>query len=304
MSALSGAGNPPAAQNTSGRGVIRVQGLFPTLEVKDFGGYQSRHPATLDMVREAFTKFAPDFAHRQFDFFIGSFDNPESCNALAELVPYVLTYSVTDSCRPNIIAVPDFVYGGWPEVGITSYAETIAAIKTAGQNPPKHDKVFWIGNPMTHDDRLRLLEIGQHNPDDMEFIGMNWQPPETSSHGRLPASRYVSLPEHADYSILLDIRGAGYSGRLKLLMHARRPVFVVERRFREFFYDHLKPFEHYMPVKEDLSDLVMRVAEVKRDKALAEKLANAAVAFAARYLTRDHALQCWRDILLKISSPR
>lgn len=299
MSAQSVAGNP-LTDDQSGRGIIRVQGVFPNLEVKDRGGYQNRHKATLDVLREVFTKFAPDFVGRRYDFFIGSFDNPESCNVLAEVAPTVLTYSVTDWCRPNIIAVPDFIYGGWPEAGITSYAETVAAITKAGRNPPKHDKVFWIGNAMMHDDRLKLLEIGQNSRDDMEFIGMDWLPSGAPTIGRLPATRFVSLPKHADYSMLLDIRGAGYSGRLKLLMQAGRPVFIVERPFREFFYEHLKPFEHYMPVKADLSDLSERVVEVKRDKAFAEKLGRGALAFAERYLTLDFALDHWRGVLVEI----
>jgi Glycosyl transferase family 90 len=301
MSALSAPGNPESLfdGDTPVKGVIRVTGAFPVLEVKDRGGYQSRHKATLDILREAFQTYAADLQGLHFDFFIGSFDNPESCNVLAEIVPHVLTYSVTDQCRPNILAIPDFVYGGWPEAGIASYTETATAMREAGKQPPLHDKVFWIGNAGVDPSRAQLLEIGAQHPDDMECIGMSWSPGSTQGE-RLPASRFVSLPDHAAYSMLLDIRGAGYSGRFKLLMQAGRPVLKVENRFREFFSEHLRPFEHYMPVKEDLSDLVERVREVKCDKALAEKLGKGASTFAAHYLTRDYALSYWRDLLLNI----
>lgn len=285
---------------SSGRGVVHIRGVFPNLQVKDHGGYQSRHTATLQGLREVFERYAADFTGLAFDFFIASFDNPESCNALAEHVPYVLAYSVTDQCRSNIIAVPDFVYGGWPEAGIASYEETARAIAEAGKKPPLYDKIFWIGNVATDPSRAQLIEIGQQHPADMEFIGMNWLDGNAPDGTRLPASRYVSLPDHARYGMLLDIRGAGYSGRLKLLMQAGRPVFLVERRFREFFYEYLRPFEHYMPVKEDLSDLAARVAEVKRDKALARGLGQGAADFAACYLTRDYALQHWHKVLLRI----
>lgn len=286
--------------DTPGKGVIRIQGIYPDLRVKDRGGYQSRHAATLSVLREVFQIYAADFVGLRFDFFICSFDNPESCNALADLVPHVLAYSVTDQCRPNIIAIPDFIYGGWPEAGIESYAATAAAISAAGKNPPQHDKIFWIGNADMDDSRLRLLEIGQQNPDVMEFIGMNWR--AAGAGIRQPATHYISLPDHAAYSMLLDIRGAGYSGRLKLLLHAGRPVFLVERRFREFFYAHLKPFEHYMPVKADLSDLVERVMEVRQNLHLARQLGDGAAAFAADYLSRDSALRAWRDVLLRIGT--
>lgn len=303
MSALSGAGNIPAAPS-SGRGVIHVEGVFPNIQAKDHGGYQSRHKATLSLLRETFQTHAAVLSGLHFNFFIGSFDNPESCNVLADVVPYVLTYSVTDQCRANILAMPDFVYGGWPEAGIVSYDETTAAIAEAGKKPPLHDKVFWIGNVETDPSRAWMMDIGQKNPDDMDFVAMNWLAGHSPDGSRLPASRFVSMPDHAAYSMLLDIRGAGYSGRLKLLMHAGRPVFLVERRFREFFYEHLRPFEHYMPVKEDLSDLAARVAEVKYDKALSERLGRGASAFAATYLTRRYALDYLRDLLLRIGKKK
>ena len=300
MSAPSELGNP--SPDEAGMGIIRIQGTFPNLQVKDRGGYQSRHVTTLNVIREVFQTYAADFAGRRYDFFIGSFDNPESCNVLAEIVPHVLTYSVTDQCRSNIIAIPDFIYGGWPEAGVASYAATTAAIAEAGKKPPVHDKVFWIGNAAMDPSRAQLLGLGLQHPAAMEFIGMNWLPADAQNTGRLPANRYVSLPDHAQYSMLLDIRGAGYSGRLKLLMHAARPVFLVERRFREFFYEHLKPFVHYMPVKEDLSDLAARVAEVKANPSWAEQLGKNAAAFAATYLTRDYALHYWREVLIRIGN--
>jgi hypothetical protein len=283
------------------KGFIRA---YPNLIVKDHGGYQSHHAATLAVLRETFEKYATDFANLHFDFFIGSFDNPESCNDLAAVAPHVLAYATTPQCRPNIIAVPDFIYDNWPEAGIDDYTATCAAIAEASKKSPEHDKLFWIGNADMDPLRLSLLEIAAEHPEDMECISMLWQQSSTASSSRLAASRFVTLPDHARYSMPLDIRGAGYSGRLKLLMQAGRPVFLVDRRFHEFFYGHLRPYEHYMPVKEDLADLAAHIAEIKQNKNLAQKLGAGASAFAAKYLTKPHALTVWRDILLGIASKK
>ena len=150
-------------------------------------------------------------------------------------MPHVLAYAVTDQCRPNVLAIPDFIYGGWPEVGIESYATTTAAITEAGKKPPRMTGFSGSAMPEWTSHACGFWNWAQH-AEDMAFIGMNWQTHDAASPSRLAANHYVSLPEHAAYSMLLDIRGAGYSGRLKLLMHANRPVFLVERRFREFFY--------------------------------------------------------------------
>ena len=41
----------------------------------------------------------------------------------------------------------------------------------------------------------------------------------------------MSLQEHGRWAYLIDMAGTGWSGRLKLLYHARRPI-LVQRRVR------------------------------------------------------------------------
>ena len=54
--------------------------------------------------------------------------------------------------------------------------------------------------------------------------------------------------------------------------------------FRQWYYDELVPFEHYVPVKADLSDLAEKVDWVRTHDAEAQKIAAAGQAF-ARALT-------------------
>ncbi|MBV8061256.1 MAG: hypothetical protein JO126_08115 [Alphaproteobacteria bacterium] len=282
-------------------GIIRIKGRFPDIQFHDFGGYESRHASTLAMIRLALSLQSDKFQGRNFDFFIGSFDNPESCNDLAAQAPYVLTYSVTNACLPNVIAIPDFIFMGWPEAGIADYESCTAEMLSRGSTTPKYNKVFWIGNALMDPSRNVLLRIGQTRADVMDFVGMNWQREEKIG-ARHAADRYVSMPDHCEYAMLLDIRGAGYSGRLKLLLHARRPVFLVQHGFREFYTHLLQPHVHYIPVKGDLSDLEQRVGEVCAQPELAQKLAQNAAEFAQRFLSRDCAISHLSDVLLRISS--
>lgn len=59
-----------------------------------------------------------------------------------------------------------------------------------------------------------------------------------------------------DYSILLDIEGGGYSARLKYLLLSNKPLLIVNRPYKEFFFKNLQEYVHYIPVKRDLSDLI------------------------------------------------
>jgi len=285
-------------------GVIRIRGCYPDLQVHDHGGYQSRHISTLALLREVFQRNSQAFIGLHYNFCICSVDNPESANVLAEKMPYVLTYSKTNNCRPNIIPIPDFMFHSWPEVGITSYESCTQNIIQAGESPATIFKVFWIGNIDTDPTRHRLLEIGRRHSNNMEFISMTWQQSEGTSLHRLDANYFVSLPEHCRYSMLLDIRGASYSGRLKLLLHARRPVFMVERQFHEFFFDLMAPNETYIPVRADLSDLDSQVKKVKSDSQFSEYLSQNSQRFAQQYLTKNYAMNYLHDVLLKISLPK
>lgn len=86
------------------------------------------------------------------------------------------------------------------------------------------------------------------------------------SHSGKPqqnSTKYISLPELVSmYSILIDIEGNGYSGRLKYLLWSHRPVIIIDRPHKEFFFKYLKEWEYYIPVKQDLSDLIEKLSGV------------------------------------------
>ena len=54
---------------------------------------------------------------------------------------------------------------------------------------------------------------------------------------------------------LFNFRGVAASFRFKHLFMCRSTVFHVGNEWLEFFYPVLKPWVHYVPVKQDLSDV-------------------------------------------------
>jgi len=89
---------------------------------------------------------------------------------------------------------------------------------------------------------------------------------------------------------LLDVQGKGYSSRLKLLLHSGRCVFYARRPWQEYYTAALTPWVHYVPVSEDLSDLIDRLdwADANPKKVLA--IGKAARDFAKTYLTKAAAM--------------
>jgi hypothetical protein len=111
-------------------------------------------------------------------------------------------------------------------------------------------------------------------------------------------SNALSLPEQAArWSALVDIEGMGYSGRLKILLHSGRPVLLQDRPWREWWWDHLLPMKHYIPVQRDLSDLVERARWVQDHPNEAAQIGRAGQKLAQRLLTRTSAVNEWARIL-------
>jgi hypothetical protein len=66
------------------------------------------------------------------------------------------------------------------------------------------------------------------------------------------------------------------------------------------FVKNLKEWEHYIPVKEDLSDFLEKVSWCLKNYDEASVIAQNAFYFAEKYLTRESCYEEWARILLTI----
>ncbi|PWV95749.1 glycosyl transferase family 90 [Hoeflea marina] len=202
----------------------------------------------------------------------------------------------------TIIAVPDFSFWNWPEVGIDDYTRLIGEMAMAGDQPPADQRLFWIGNSATSPVRERLMEIALGDPR-IHAIDITWikqeGPERWASDRRMDtqAAQYVSLPDHCRYRYLLDIEGIGYSARLKILLFSGRPVFIQDRPWKDFFFDWMEPFQHYIPVAGDLSDLGRQLDWAEAHPEECARIAANALEFAHRHLTREAAILHLRKVI-------
>lgn len=253
------------------------------LQFKDLGGYETRNPSTFWCIQKSDQKYN----WNDFNEFVIHTGDSENNN-----VDY--TYSKKDSYN-NL--VPDFNFHSWPQVGINDYENFFKEIDRAGLNNYEINKVGWIGNTNTNFRRKEMLEIGNKNNDLFDFFDMNWI---QSGNVFLNSTKYISTPELVKkYSMLIDIEGNGYSGRLKHLLWSHRPLLIVDRPHKEFFFEFLKEWEHYIPVKRDLSDLIEKTKWCldNYDKAL--QIGENAFQFSKLHLTRDACYDKWNNIITK-----
>lgn len=242
----------------------------------DLGGYETRNMSTMWCIEQADKIYNwNDFA--EIKIHTGDYEASEND----------YTYSKQNSYQ-NV--VPDFNFESWPQVGIDDYDEFIKKIDVQGLLGFDINKVGWIGNPDTHPYRHRMIEIGEGNKDLFDFFGMNWNKP----------GKYISTPDLVKkYSMVIDIEGSGYSGRLKHLLHSHRPLLLVDRPHKEYFFEHLKEWEHYIPVNRDLSDLVEKTKWCLENYEKALTIAENAYQFSKKYLSRAACFNQWNTIINK-----
>jgi hypothetical protein len=245
-----------------------VQKINGKLICKEGTGESSRSKSTIWLLTEADKKYNwPDFP----EIMINTGDKG---------IDSIFSYSQHDSYE-NVI--PDFTFHEWSEVRIFDYTETVNEIDKCGRLAPEINKVGWIGNLATNDARKTLFDIGQSHQDILDIRDMSWTNGEPT--------KYMSLQDLVSkYSTLIDIEGNGWSGRLKFLLWSHRPLIIVDRPHKEYYFQYLKEWEHYIPVKRDLSDLVEKTQWIMDNNEKALEIANNAYEFAKVHLTRNACL--------------
>jgi hypothetical protein len=247
---------------------------------RDFGCYETRNSSTVWCITEANKIYNwDDFA-------------PITINTQDYGKNHEYSYS-KDGSHDKL--VPEWNFHAWPQIGIDDYTRTVDQIILAGSEPYEINKVGWIGETGLPA-RTRLLDLGNKNKDVLDIVSMSWLRQEGQT--RLNATSYISIPELVKrYSILIDIEGCGFSARLKYLLWSRRPLIIVDRPYTEFFFKHLIPWTHYIPVKRDLSDLIEKTKWILEHYDEALKIADHAHQFSQEHLTREACYRQWNAII-------
>ncbi|KAJ6528986.1 glycosyl transferase family 90-domain-containing protein [Mycena capillaripes] len=142
--------------------------------------------------------------------------------------------------------------------------------------------------------RFRLMHLGRHHPDLMDVQISTFDPiycPKPCDRNALMKEYNITGkpdPREDSYGFkyVLDVDGAAFSGRFLGLLRSGSLVFK-STIFNEFFNDWLRPFEHYVPVLPDLSDLVEKVEWANANPEDARLIQQKGLEMVRRVLTDD-----------------
>ncbi|KRY54169.1 Protein O-glucosyltransferase 1, partial [Trichinella britovi] len=172
-------------------------------------------------------------------------------------------------------------------------------IKAAKQWPwsKKSNKAFFRGS-RTSKVRDRLILLSRQKPHliDAQYTTNQATRSLDDTLGKEPAD-FVTLDYHCRYKYLFNFRGVAASFRFRHLFLCRSLVFHVGDEWKEFFYYKMKPWIHYIPVKEDLNDVEELLEFVKENDDVAKDIAERGYQFVLNHLTMDNVTAYWESLL-------
>lgn len=254
------------------------------LGFKGLQNYETRNESTAKVIAEA----DRIYNFKNFDWFIVNTDDKDFGNDYQGLKMF--SYSTGTDDYGHVC--PDWTFDNWTQVQIGDYEETTQHMAGLGALTPMTNVMGWRG-AMTHPNRSFLLQFQDKTKYDIEEI--MWDRTDPS---KLSCLNYVSLLDTVKkWRYLIDVEGNGFSARVKPFLFSKRVLFLQDRPYKEWYYPKLRPWEHYVPVKWDLSDLDENLDKIRSDTALEDHIRFSAHEFAQNNLRREHALERWRDLI-------
>ena len=104
---------------------------------------------------------------------------------------------------------------------------------------------------------------------------------------------------HIQYKYQINIDGTVAAYRLPYLLAGGSLILKQDSSYYEHFYHKLEPWVHYVPIKQDISDLLEKVEWAKENDREAEEIAKNAAQFVRDNVLPEH-IYCYMVRLLKV----
>lgn len=205
-------------------------------------------------------------------------------------------FSITRNGRKNnFIVIPDmFALNGFePSKSLVlegnviyPWESKIDALFSRGSDIGLNDLSSWINHP-----RTRLVSLSLQYPD---LINARYTSLYSQCHKQFAIQQglmgsYVSIKDHPKYKYLICVDAHfATTPRLPLFLHTNSVVLKSSTPSILWFNKALKPFEHFIPVAEDLSDLVPLIEWAKAHDAQCKQISENARQLAAEILTHEY----------------
>jgi len=239
------------------------------------------------------------------EFALNTRDWPQTVKWQNDDLP-VFSFSKVESENYDIM-YPNWAFweGGpavWPIYpnGLGRWDELIKSLNKEAKKwkwEKKVKKTFFRGSRTSAErDPLILLSRSEPSLADAQYTKNQAWRSDADTLGAKPAEE-MKLEDHCKYKYLFNFRGVAASFRLRHLFLCNSLVFHVGDEWLEFFYNELKPWVHYIPVKQDLSDARELIEFAMNNDKAAQEIAERGRSFIADHLKMEDIYCFWEELL-------
>lgn len=212
----------------------------------------------------------------------------------------------------SLILVPDIK-------AMTGYSRLRNVIKEANQKmlwKDKEEKAFWRGSAtgghFTYENwdrfaRAKLVLLSLKYPEviDARFHSIlqavDGLRDFMKAKGLVSSS--VKKEDHLKYKFLIDVDGNSCSYERYFWLLASNSLVLKQMTPNiQWYYGALTPYEHYLPVQEDLSDLLEKIQWAKEHDAESQAIAENATQFTENHLSSEDTLVYLYHLLIKYAA--
>lgn len=112
----------------------------------------------------------------------------------------------------------------------------------------------------------------------------------------------LSPYEQSEYKYIIHIDGHVSAFRLSYQLSLNSVILLVKSKWNTWFSNLLVPFVHYIPVKEDLSDLIDQIKWCRNNDTICENIVYNAKCFYNNYLAKDSIFDYFQKLFVEMKN--
>ena len=111
---------------------------------------------------------------------------------------------------------------------------------------------------------------------------------------------FLSYNEQCQFKYVIHIDGHVCAFRLSQELSMNSVILLVKSKYKIWYSDFLEPFIHYVPIKEDLSDLFDKIRWCKENDIKCKEIAKNATIFYDSFLSKNSVLDFLQNTVIKL----
>ncbi|XP_038673679.1 protein O-glucosyltransferase 2 isoform X3 [Scyliorhinus canicula] len=247
---------------------------------------------------------------QDIEFFVNLGDWPLEKRKTAEKLHPIFSWCGSDNTKDIVMPTYDITDSVLETMGRVSLDMTSVQANTGPSWENKNCTAFWRGRDSRRE-RLELVKLSIKHPDliDAAFTNFFFFPHNESIYG--PIVKHVSFfdffqvaikttpnetlkvrrknfAHSTNYKYQINIDGTVAAYRMPYLLAGGGAILKQDSVYYEHFYNDLRPWQHYIPFKNDLSDLLDKIQWAKSHDEEAKMIAKAGQDYARNKLMADH----------------